>query len=247
MKKSNERRTPGFEDRIERLSRDAAACSKMVETEVGALTSVKGELSGIVKELTRIREMLADTNGLTEEKLDAISDGLDILEEELSEKRKKVEERSTGNNPAYLSQLQYLRADFENYKRLVEREKCELGDQLRECFMLDLLPIRESLEVAVDHAKANGNSAGLVKGVELTLKQLTELMNREGLEEIPAEGVQFDPFRHEVVARVPAGDGEEENSVREVLRKGFVFRGKVIRPALVKIAVKEEEAAPDTT
>jgi molecular chaperone GrpE len=247
MKKSNESRKPGFSDRIERLSRDAAACSKKVETELGELRSVKGALSGIVKELARIKEMLADANGLTEEKLDAIGDALEILEEELSEKRKKAEERSTGKDSEYLSQLQYLRADFENYKRLVEREKCELGDQLRECFMLDLLPIQESLEVAVDHAKANGNSVGLVKGVELTLKQLTELMKREGLEEIQAEDMQFDPFRHEVVARVPAGDGEEENSVLEVLRKGYVFRGKVIRPALVKIAVNEEEKAPDTT
>jgi len=65
-------------------------------------------------------------------------------------------------------------------------------------------------------------------------------MKREGLEEIQAEGMQFDPFRHEVVAQVPAGDGEGGNSVREVLRKGFVFRGKVIRPTLVKIAVNEE-------
>ncbi|MGC9444651.1 MAG: nucleotide exchange factor GrpE [Candidatus Methanospirareceae archaeon] len=247
MKKSNERREPGFNERIERLSRDAAACSKKLESELGELTRVKGALSGIVKELARIKEMLADSKGLTEEKLDAISDALEILEQELSEKRKKAEERSTGKESEYLSQLQYLRADFENYKRLVERDKCELDDRLRECFMLDLLPIHESLEVAVDHAKANGNSAGLMKGVELTLKQLRELMKREGLDEIQAEGLQFDPFRHEVVARVPAGDGEEENSVREVLRKGYVFRGKVIRPALVKIAVNEEEVTPDTT
>ena len=247
MKKSNERREPGFKEWIERLSHDAAAYSKELETELGKLTRVKGELGGIVKELARIKEMLADPKGLTEEKLDAIGDALEILEEELSEKRKKAEERSTGQDPEYLSQLQYLRADFENYKRLVEREKCELGDQLRECFMLDLLPIQESLEVAVDHAKTNGNSAGLMKGLELTLKQLRELMKREGLKEIQAEGMQFDPFRHEVVARVPLGDGEEENSVREVLRKGYVFRGKVIRPALVKIALNEEEVAPDTT
>ena len=247
MKKSNERREPGFRDRIERLSRDVAACSKKVETELGELTGLKGELNGIVKELARIREMLADATGLTEEKLDAIGDALEILEEGLSEKRKKAEERSTGKNPGYLNQLQYLQADFQNYKRLVERDKCELGDQLRECFMFDLLPIREGLEIAIDHARADGNSAGLVKGVELTLKQLTEMMQREGLEEIQADGMQFDPFRHEVVARVPAGGGEAENIVREVLRKGFMFRGKVIRPALVKIAVNEEAEAPDTT
>ncbi|HDS45899.1 MAG TPA: nucleotide exchange factor GrpE [Methanomicrobia archaeon] len=247
MKKSNERRERDFKERIERLSRDAAACSKNVETALGELASVKSALSSIVKELARIKEMLADQNGLTEQKLDAIGDGLEIMEEELSEKRKKAEERSPGKESEYLSQLQYLRADFENYKRFVEREKCELGDRLCECFMLDLLPIRESLEVAVDHAKATGNSAGLLEGVALTLKQLMELMKREGLEEIQADGMQFDPFRHEVLARVPAEEGEAGNSVREVLRKGFVFRGKVIRPALVKIAVSEEEAAPDVT
>ncbi len=248
MKKGNKGKEQAFSDRIERLSRDAAACSKHVEAVLSELTSVRGELTSIVKELARIKEMLADQNGLTEEKLEAIDDALEILEAELAEKQQKSKEHSRGKESEYVSQLHYLRADFENYKRHMEREKCELGDRLRECFMRDLLPIQESLDVALDHAaQATGNSDGLMKGVELTLKQLTELMHREGLEEIQAVGEPFDPFRHEVVARAPAGDGEEENSVLDVLRKGYLLRGKVLRPALVKIAVNEEETVPDTT
>ena len=77
----------------------------------------------------------------------------------------------------------------------------------------------------------------------MTVKQLKELLKREGLEEIAAEGELFDPFRHEVVAKESAKD-RPENTVIEVLRRGYLLRGKVIRPAMVKLAVKEDT---DTT
>ena len=173
---------------------------------------------------------------MTEEKLDAIGDAVEILEEELAEKRKKAEERSKGKEEEYLTSLQYLKADFENYKRRTEKEKQEFGNCLRECFLLDLLPIKDALEVAIGHAKENNNSEGLVKGVEMTVKQINDLLKREGLEEIAAEGELFDPFRHEVVAK-DVVEGQPEDTVIDVLRKGYQFRGKVIRPAMVRIAM----------
>jgi molecular chaperone GrpE len=230
------KRKKDFEERIERLSTSVKACSKTVEAELSDLTCVKGELGGIVKELERIHEMLADKKKLTEEKLDAIGDAVEILEEELAEKRKKAEDRSTGKEEEYLTSLQYLKADFENYKRRTEKEKQEFGNSLREYFLLDLLPIKDALEVAIGHAKENNNSEGLVKGVEMTVKQINELLKREGLEEIEAAGEHFDPFRHEVVAKEAVED-QPEDTVIDVLRKGYLFRGKVIRPAMVKIAI----------
>jgi len=233
-------RITDFEGRIARLLSDFTECSKTVEGALGKLSGLKGALNGMGKELERIREMLADEAELTEEKLDAIGDAVEILEEELAAKRKELAERSQGKEEEYRSQLQYLRADFENYKRRAEKDKRDYADFCIECFLKDLLPVKEALEAAIGHARsANENSQALVKGVELTVKQLNELLLRAGLEEIKAEGEQFDPYQHEVVAKEP-DEALPANTVLEVLRKGYSFRGKVVRPAIVKLAVKGE-------
>lgn len=239
MGEGEETRRTDFEGRIARLLSDLTECSKTVEGALGNLSGLKGELNGMGKELERIHEMLADEAELTEEKLDAIGDAVEILEEELAAKRKELAERSQGKEEEYRSQLQYLRADFENYKRRAEKDKRDYADFCIECFLKDLLPVKEALEAAIGHASANNNSQALVKGVELTVKQLNELLLRAGLEEIKAEGEQFDPYQHEVVAKEP-DEALPANTVLEVLRKGYSFRGKVVRPAIVKLAVKGE-------
>ena len=232
-------RRADYESRIARLLSDLTACSKTVEGALGKFSGLKGALNGMVKELERIREMLADEAALTAEKLDAIGDAVAILEEELGAKRKELAERSQGKEEEYRTQLQYLRADFENYKRRAEKDKRDYAEFCIECFLKDLLPVKEALEAALGHASANENAQALVKGVELTVKQLNELVLRTGLEEIKAEGEQFDPYQHEVVAK-EYDDDHPANTILEVLRKGYTFRGKVIRPAIVKLAVAKE-------
>jgi len=227
-----------FEERIERLLNEVSLCSKAVGAEIGKLTSIKGELNALVKESHGIKLKLSGEHELREEELEEISDAVEILEEEFDAKRKKMDEVLTGKEKEYLTALQYLKAEFENYKRRAEKDKQEFADYLLESFILDLLPIKDALEGAMRHAKDDGQSEGLLKGVELTVKQINELLAREGLEEIQAEGMQFDPFRHEVVSKELV-ENHPENTVIEVLRKGYLFRGKVLRPAMVKIAIKE--------
>jgi molecular chaperone GrpE len=239
MGEGEETRRTDFEGRIAHLRSDFTECSKTVEGALDKLSGLKGELNSMGKELERIREMLADEAELTEEKLDAIGDAVEILEEELAAKRKELVERSQGKEEEYRSQLQYLRADFENYKRRAEKDKRDYADFCIECFVKDLLPVKEALEAAIGHASANNNSRALVKGVELTVKQLNELLLRAGLAEIKAEGEQFDPYQHEVAAK-EHDDAHPANTILEVLRKGYSFRGKVIRPAVVKLAVTKE-------
>jgi len=231
-------RKEGFEERIERLLTEGSLCSKAVGAEIGKLTSIKGELNALVKESHGIKLKLSGEHELREEELEEISDAVEILEEEFDAKRKKMDEVLTGKEKEYLTALQYLKAEFENYKRRAEKDKREFADYLLESFILDLLPIKDALEGAMRHAKDDGQSEGLLKGVELTVKQINELLAREGLEEIQAEGMQFDPFRHEVVSKEFV-ENHPENAVIEVLRKGYLFRGKVLRPAMVKIAIKE--------
>lgn len=240
MTKSRKSRKKDFEERIDRLFSGLDGCSKTVKAELGDLSDIKGELSGIEKELERIKEMLTEERRkLSGEKLDEIGNAVEILEEEFETKRKKVEARSKGKEEEYLTALKYQKAEFENYKRRAEKEKQEFGDTRFGYFIQDLLPIKDALEIAIGHGKENENSEGLVKGVEISVRQINELLKREGLDEIKAEeGEQFDPFKHEVVSKEMVKK-HPANTVIEVLRKGYTFRGKVIRPAMVKIAVEE--------
>ena len=227
--------------RIEELETEAKDYSAAVEKELSKLSGLKGELSGITNELARIKSDLENENenesrDKEKEKIEKIEDAITILSEELESKKKEAEGIFKGEQ--YLTELKYLKADFENYKRRMAKEKREAADYALECFITELLPIKDSLEAAIMHAKTNNKPEGLVKGVEMTIKQFEELLRRAGLEEIKAEGEKFDPFRHEVVTREER-DMQQENTITEVVRKGYVFHDKVLRPALVKLAVRK--------
>ena len=226
--------------RIEELETEAKDYSVAVDKELSKLSGLKGELSGLINELARIKSDLEDKGKDEDKGIEDIEDAVAILSEELETKKKEAEGIFKGEQ--YLTELKYLKADFENYKRRVAKEKREAADYALECFITELLPIKDSLEAAMMHANTNADAdkkpEGLVKGVEMTVKQLDELLKRAGLEEIKAEGEKFDPFRHEVVSREEK-EMQEENAITEVVRKGYVFHDKVLRPALVKLAVRK--------
>ena len=151
-------------------------------------------------------------------------------------------------------QLKYLRADFENFKKRVERDKKEFADYVISNFATSLITVVDDLERAIEHAhliaagtsqtsqQSAENAVGpLLKGVEMTLNRIKELMRSEGIEEMNVKkGDKFDPFRHEVVAREESD--EPEGTILEVLRKGYVYKGKILRPAAVKTAAKKSDA-----
>ena len=224
--------------RIEELETEVKDYSVAVDKELSKLSGLKGELSGLINELARIKSDLEDKGKDEDRGIEDIEDAVAILSEELETKKKEAEGIFKGEQ--YLTELKYLKADFENYKRRVAKEKREAADYALECFITELLPIKDSLEAAMMHANTNADKKqeGLVKGVEMTVKQLDELLKRAGLEEIKAEGEKFDPFRHEVVSREEK-EMQEENAITEVVRKGYVFHDKVLRPALVKLAVRK--------
>lgn len=231
-----------FGKRMEHLLTEVSACSKLLVAEIGKLTGMKGELSGIVKELARTKAILEKKQDLSTEEQEELGDAMAILEEELETKKRETEEVLKGQEEAkkaeeYLTELKYQKAEFANYKRRAEKEKREFADYLLSSVIAELLPIKDNLEVAVTHAKTNEHPESLLKGVEMTVKQIEELFGREGLEEINAEGEQFDPFKHEVVSK-EVNETQLENTIIGVIRKGYVFRGKVIRPAMVEIAIK---------
>jgi len=135
----------------------------------------------------------------------------------------------------------YLRlyAEFENYKKKVQKDKEELVKYANEKFIFELLPVLDSLEMAIEHAR-NEENGGIVQGVDNTLKEFLRTLNKFGLTPIEAMDKPFDPSVHHAMSVVERGD-VEENRVVEVFRKGYMLRDKVIRAPLVGVSKKPSD------
>ena len=130
--------------------------------------------------------------------------------------------------------LQYLQADFENYRRRVEKE---IGDVRRfgnERLLSDLLTVKDELELAYAKALESKQNPVILDGVGMILKRLQSLMSKEGLERIPGVGSKFNPDHQEAALRVPSD--LEEGTVVEEIRPGYLLKGKVLRASIVKVA-----------
>ncbi|SHJ46194.1 molecular chaperone GrpE [Geosporobacter subterraneus DSM 17957] len=153
-------------------------------------------------------------------------------DEELRDLLEKKNEEIEEINNKYLR----ISADFQNYKRRVEKEKSDIYSFANEKLILELLPAVDNLERAVGVIAEEGNKdAALTKGIEMILQQLLDTMKNNGLEEIKALGQDFDPNLHHAVMQ-EASDTEEGNKVLEVYQKGYTLNGKVIRPSMVKVS-----------
>ncbi len=136
----------------------------------------------------------------------------------------------------------YLRlyAEFENYKKRMQRDKEELVKYCNESILYEILPVIDNLEMALSHA-TDDVSGGLVKGVEITLREFQRVMEKFGLVPISAKGEPFDPSVHHAMSQVVRSDVEDKTVVEEY-RKGYMFGEKVLRPSLVAVSKKPDEA-----
>jgi molecular chaperone GrpE len=135
----------------------------------------------------------------------------------------------------YLNRLKYMQADFENLKKRSDRQLEETKAYCTERLVLEILRVVDELEAAVQQGRQAKSAAAVVQGVEMILKNLRKILEKEDVTPIECIGHVFDPEKHEVTAKV---EGDEEGKVIEELRKGYVMKGKVIRPSVVKITVK---------
>lgn len=167
----------------------------------------------------------------------SLEDQLRRLEEEL----KKLE----AEKASLRDQLVRRQADFENYRKRAEREQTEYRQAAEADLVAALLPVLDGFERALA-APANANDADYRKGVELIYKRLTEVLHRAGLKPIEAEGKTFDPFYHHAVERVESEEHADQQVVAE-LQRGYRFRQRLLRPSLVRVAVRPgaKNAAPD--
>jgi molecular chaperone GrpE len=130
-------------------------------------------------------------------------------------------------------------AEFENMRKRAERERGEYFRSALGNFLLDLFPISDSFDRALSHAPAEALQTDFGQGVAMIRRQFDELFKRYGVAEVDTSG-PFDPNVHEAVATEPAA-GVPKDAILEVLRKGYLLNDKLLRPALVKVAVPVRE------
>jgi molecular chaperone GrpE len=127
--------------------------------------------------------------------------------------------------------LRRVQADFENYRKRVIREQTSLVDRATERLVEELLPVLDSFDAALAHA-GTIDADKLVDGVSGIHAQLVAVLAKHGLERMAADGTAFDPNEHEAVMQ---DDGPAEPSVAETMRAGYRLKGRVVRPAMVRV------------
>lgn len=155
------------------------------------------------------------------------------LEEALAVKEAEV----AANWDKYLRE----RADLENYRRRVQKEKEDLMKYGNECLLTDILPVLDNMERALDHASEESLSA-VIEGVNLTRSMLLSVLKKFGVEPIEAKGATFDSAFHQAMCQVESDD-VAPNSIIEEYQKGYLLNDRLLRPAMVSVAAAKKNGA----
>jgi molecular chaperone GrpE len=163
------------------------------------------------------------------------------LESAKSELRKAKE--SSENN---LNRMKYLMADFDNYRKQMEKQLASKAESIKAELLLKFLNIRDDYLRALSVARQSKSEQGVViEGLEGILKNIDSLIASEGVREIEAVGTPFDPNVHDAIA-YSARDDLAENTVTAEIRKGYMLNGRVLRPSLVEISKIVKNSVNDT-
>ena len=176
-----------------------------------------------------ILEEESDRAGNSEVEVPVQADELEELREEL--RKSKVASENT------LNKMKYLMADFDNYRKQMEKQLASRAESIKAELLLKFLNIRDDYLRAVTVARQSKSEPVVIQGLEGILKNIDSLLSSEGVVEIETVGTPFDPNVHDAVA-YSAKDDIEENTVTSELRTGFMLNGKVLRPSMVEISKK---------
>lgn len=130
------------------------------------------------------------------------------------------------------NKLVRLQADFDNYRKRAQKERADTIKYANEELICSLLPVQDNFERAIQ--SLGDEHKNIVMGIQMIYRQLGEILTNIGLQEVKAFGEEFDPTMHESV--VKEASDKPENTIIEVLRKGYIYSGKVLRPSLVKVS-----------
>ena len=187
-----------------------------------------------------------------QEKYDELLEELDSKNKELAKINEDLEKQKE-ETQEYISLSQRLQADFENFKKINEKKSKDIIKFANEPLIKNILDSYEDLERALENSKTEKE---LRDGVELIYSKIKDVLTKEGLEEIPAKGEKFDPFKHEALmvandenvekfdpfkheALMVANDENVENGyIIDELMKGYTLKGKVIKYSKVRVCKK---------
>lgn len=162
-------------------------------------------------------EEAAAADAAMQEEIEALKSQVDKLNQDLQEKKDR---------------LLRLQADFDNFRRRSAKEREEISAVVTQNFCKDMLPLLDNFERAM--AAETKDVEAFQKGVEMIFTQFQEILKKNGLEHIEAVGQKFDPNFHQAVMRVEDPE-KEDDTVAQELQKGYMVKGRVIRPSMVQV------------
>jgi molecular chaperone GrpE len=179
-----------------------------------------------------------------ERKVETADAAQSLESEEIKDLKSKLELK-TGEADENYDRLLRVSAEFENYKKRTVREMADFKKFANQSLFRDLLPIIDNLELAIKAAAEapDGKDACLLDGVELTRKEILKVFENFHVEPIDALGKPFDPNFHEAVMREES-DEHPENTVVNELQRGYLMHDRLLRPAMVVVAMPKNKESP---
>jgi len=185
-------------------------------------------------------EVIESEDGPTVEETDEISEPGAREQTPISKLQSQIDVLMSERASLY-DKLLRRQAEFENYRKRVERERAELYQHGRDDVLLQFLPVVDNFERALSSLEeSEGDAEALRRGVELIHKQFKDALAKLGLETVEAVGHTFDPHVHEAVT-TEATDKHKENTVIEEFQRGYKIGDRLLRPAKVKVASSPEK------
>jgi len=160
-----------------------------------------------------------------------------------NEDRAAEEQRARADE--YLDHLQRLKAEFENYRKRVVKEREDSWKRARGDIILSFIPFIDDMRRLLEMAEKENTGGALVEGVRLIEKGMMDFMKKEGLKEIDADGEPFDPCYHEAVGVQVVENRDEDGYVGEVLLPGFMYGDSLLRPSKVRVLKYVEKNESD--
>lgn len=182
----------------------------------------KSQKSSEVNDVDVLFKTLAEENERLKKELGTYRDKAEIAESKLM---------------TALSQYNRLQADFDNFRRRTKDKEAKMEDDVKAKVLKSFLPVVDNFEMALVHVQKSGVSDTYVKGMELLFKQFITFLKDADVVEMEAQGKPFDPHFHEAVMQITS-DEWDDDTVSMVMKKGYMYKDQVLRPASVQVSHK---------